>query len=251
MEISCVIPAYENLDLVARCLTSVLAQEHVAFEIVVSDDSASEVVRDFVATLTRPPPEVRYVAGPRSGNPVANWNLGLAQARGEFSVLVHHDEFLVDPRYFRRAVDALRASGAAAVVGATTVVGITRESRFGLVSRIARLVGRPAWLLLVANWLGPTAALVFRRGPLFDETLKGIVDVEFYRRVMAAGPLVFLPGVSVGSLGHHGAQITAGLDFKVVVANELRDLAGRTPPSISPAEHAFCRAWLRMASWLR
>jgi glycosyltransferase involved in cell wall biosynthesis len=246
MEISCVVPAYENLDLVARCLTSVVVQGDVAFEIIVSDDSASGVVRDFIAAFGRPSAEVRYVDGPRSGNPVANWNRGLAQARGEFCVVVHHDEFLVDPRYLRRAVDALRASGAPAVAAQTAVIGLGRRSHFALVSSIARALGGPVWLLPIANWIGPTAAFVFRRGPLFDESLTAMVDVEFYGRVMAGGPLAFLPGISVGSLGHHAAQITAGLDFKAVVARELRDLARRTPPAVGPAELAICQAWLRL-----
>jgi glycosyltransferase involved in cell wall biosynthesis len=247
VEISCVVPAYENLDLFARCLTSVTAQDDVAFEVIVSDDSASGVVRDFVATLGARPAELRYGAGPRSGNPVANWNHGLAQARGEFCVVVHHDEFLVDRRYLRRAVDALRASGAAAVAGQTAVIGVRRRSRFALVSRLARAIGGPAWLLPAANWIGPTAAFVFRRGPLFDESLTALVDVEFYRRVMAGGPLAFLAGTSVGSLGHHGAQITASLDFKAVVARELRELASRSPPAVGPAELAISQAWLRLS----
>ena len=35
MEISCVIPAFENLDLFARCLASVVAQKGADLEIIV------------------------------------------------------------------------------------------------------------------------------------------------------------------------------------------------------------------------
>ncbi|HEY5105863.1 MAG TPA: glycosyltransferase family 2 protein [Caulobacteraceae bacterium] len=250
VEISCVIPAFEAVDLTARCLTSALAQRSVEFEIIVTDDSATGEIRALVEALTPRVANIRYIEGPRSGNPVDNWNHGLGQACGAACVLVHQDEFIVDPLYFRRAVDRLTMTNAAAVVGQTRVIGVTRPSRFGLVAALARAVGRPRWLLPIANWLGPTAAFVFRRGPLFDPSLVAIVDVAFYRTVLKTGPLEVLEGVCVGSLGHHGAQISAGLDFRAVVARELRDLARRSPPAIGPAEYAVVSAWLRLRSWL-
>ena len=247
MEITCVIPAFENLDLAARCLTSVAVQRDVDFEVIVTDDSASSAVADFFAAFSGASSRLRYVKGPRSGNPVANWNHGLDQAKGEFCVLVHHDEFLVDPLYFRRAIEAMKTSGGPAAVARTTVIGVGRRSRFELVRGLARGMGGPAWLLPIANWVGPTAAFVFRRGPKFDESLMAMVDVDFYRRVMRAGRLAFLDQVCVGSLGHHRAQISDGLDFPTTVARELRALSLRTPAGVGRFEYDVQRTWLKLA----
>jgi glycosyltransferase involved in cell wall biosynthesis len=248
VEASCVIPAYESPDLVARALVSALTQAEIALEVVVSDDSRSPSVREWVAALAPAFPLLRYLEGPRSGNAVGNWNHGLAAARGDALVLLHQDEFFLDPLYLRRAVDALATSGAPAVVGQAAVVGIERPSRFALAGRLARALGQPLWLLPSLNWIGPTAAFVFRRGPFFDPTLVQLVDIEFYRRVAGRGPLPMLPGLSVGSLGHHRASITAAIDPNRLAGEELARLARAAPTAAARRElalHRLVRALLR------
>jgi glycosyltransferase involved in cell wall biosynthesis len=239
-EISCVVPAFGQPDLLERCLISIAAQRGVAIEIIVTDDSRTVTVRERVAALCIP--DVRYRDGARSGNPVNNWNLGLSQAAGRACVVVHQDEFLVDPTYLRRAVDALHDPKIAAVIGPTTVTGVNRRSRFALASRIGRAAGRPAWLLPTLNWIGPTAAFVFRRGPLFDPALVQLVDVDFYRRVLATGRAAVLDGDCVGSLGHHDAQITASIDPRRAARREIARLA-------NGPELSFHRAVLGLRAW--
>jgi glycosyltransferase involved in cell wall biosynthesis len=240
-EVTCVIPAFEQPDLLARCLASVAAQRDVRVEIIVADDSRDAAVRERVATLAIP--AVRCLDGARSGNPVDNWNLGLAQARAPVCVLVHHDEFLIDPTYLRRAVDRLVDPGIAAVIGPTTVTGVDRRSRFAQASWIGRAAGRPTWILPTLNWIGPTGAFVFRHGPLFDRKLVQLVDVDFYRRVLATGRAAMLDGECVGSLGHHGAQITASIDPRRAAREEIARLA-------HGPELSFHRAVLRVRGWI-
>ena len=242
MDLTCVIPAFENPGLLTRCLTSVVAQEDVNLEIVVTDDSRTAAVRDLVGAF----PAVRYLQGALTGNPVDNWNRGLDQAGGDLRVVVHHDEYLVDPRYLRRATDAMADPSVAAVTGGVVVAG---ASRFALAAGVARSLGSPPWLLPAINWIGPTAAFVFRRGHRFDPGLVQLVDVEFYRRVLAAGRLASLGGVCVGSLGRHPAQITARIDSRHVALAELRGLAHRARPPISPLAYAVLRSWWEVRSW--
>jgi glycosyltransferase involved in cell wall biosynthesis len=245
-EISCVIPTHERADLVARCLTSVATQRDAAVEVIVTDDSRSSTIRDLVAALAPFAPPLRFVEGPRTGTPVDNWNAGLAQARAPLHVLIHQDEFLVDPFYFRRAIDALDRTAVAATQAGVAVIGVERPSRFALVSPIASRLPGARRLLPLINWIGPTAAFVFRAGPRFDADLVQLVDVEFYRRVLRTGRLVRLLGVSVGSLGHHDGQITARIDPMDQALKELARLASRAPPAIRPIEYAVFSATLRL-----
>ena len=250
-EISCVIPAYERLDLLMRCLTSVVAQRDVRAEIIVTDDSDTSRIGEFLASLTRSQPVVRYVAGPRTRNAVDNWNAGLEQARAPLNVLIHQDEFLVDPRYLRRAIDAINRTGSAAAKAGVAVIGVERRSRFALVAPIAERLWGAQRLLPIINWIGPTAAFVFRAGHRFDPTLLQLVDVEFYGRVLETGPMVRLPGVSVGSLGHHGDQITARIDPIGQALKEIALMAGRSPPSISPLAKVVFSFALRLKGGIR
>ncbi|MGI9170120.1 MAG: glycosyltransferase family 2 protein [Caulobacteraceae bacterium] len=250
-DVSCVIPAFDSPELLARCLASAASQKGVDLEIVVTDDSPGGAVAKFVAGFAPALPNLRYLQGPRSGNPVENWNHGLDAARGRLCVLVHHDEFLVDPHYLARAAARLDESGAAAVVGPAEVIGVARRSRFALAGAVARALGRPVWLLPILNRIGPTAAFVFRRGHRFDPALVQLADVEFYRRVLGTRRPAFLNGVCVGSLGHHPTQITARIDPPVLARRELALLAARSPPGVAPLERAVFEAWLGARAWLR
>jgi glycosyltransferase involved in cell wall biosynthesis len=250
-EISCVIPTYERADLAARCLASVTAQREAAAEIIVTDDSTSSAIRDLVAALTPSAltpsaPRLRFLTGPRSGNPVDNWNAGLGEAQAPLQVLIHQDEHLIDPLYLRRAIDALNRTDAAATRAGVAVTGFERPSRFALVAPLAGRLWRARRLLPLINWIGPTAAFVFRTGPRFDPALVQLVDVEFYGRVLRTGPLARLPGLSVGSLGHHDGQISARIDRTEQALRELALLATRRPPAISPIEHAVFSTALRL-----
>ncbi|HEY5072678.1 MAG TPA: glycosyltransferase [Caulobacteraceae bacterium] len=249
MEASCVIPAFENPDLLGRCLLSALSQEEIELEVIVSDDSHSTSVRDLTAALAVLFPSLRYFAGPRSGNPVDNWNRGLDLAQGRMCVVVHHDEFFIDRRFLRRAVDRIDRERLPAVIGGTLVLGVERPSRFRAANAVARALGAPLWMLPSLNWLGPTAAFVFRRGPRFDPNLVQLVDVEFYRRVLGAGPAVFLDGACVGSLGHHSASITATIDTHAMAMRELRLLQSAAKPLLGRVEYAGHRLYRRLRSW--
>lgn len=225
MEISCVVPAFENPALLRTCLTSIARQRNVGLEIIITDDSPGPTVRDLIVGEESAAHDIRYLAGARTGNPVDNWNRGLAAARAPLCVVVHHDEYLIDPLYLRRAADAMRRPEVVAVIAPTRVAGVVRPSRFKQARRLARAIGRPAWILPSLNWIGPTAAFVFRRGPMFNPGLVQLTDVDFYRRVLAGGRAAFLNGDCVGSLGHHPAQISARIDPFARAGEELSQLA--------------------------
>jgi glycosyltransferase involved in cell wall biosynthesis len=247
--ITCVIPTFQAPDLVGLCLASVLAQRGVDLEVVVTDDSPSDAVRTLIGGRPGMQGRVIYTQGPRSGNPVHNWNQGLSLATAPLRLVVHQDEQLADPDYLRRAVDALVARpDAAAAIGAVQVLKSSRPSRFAIVSPVARRLPGARELLPLVNWIGPTAAFVFRAGHLFDPALVQLVDVEFYQRVLRTGPAVRLNGLGVTSLGRHSRQITARIDPIAVARRELAMLATRSPPAISPTRQAVFSALLSLRS---
>lgn len=250
MKVSCVIPAYENMHLFTRCLVSALHQQNVDLEIIVSDDSSSPSIRSFVSLLQNTYPNLRYIDGARSGNPVDNWNKGIASATGQYCVLLHHDEFFVDSHFLARAVIRLDATGEAAVAGVCVVIGLNRRSRFALIRRGARLLRPPVWMIYMVNWIGPTGVVLFRRGvaPSFDRSLIFTVDLHFYYALFTApGGVGYLTDIALVSLGHHEAQITARHEVRRIHLSELRRLLISDPKTISTLKGCL----LMLAVWAR
>ena len=105
-------------------------------------------------------------------------------------------------------------------------------------------------LLPMINWIGPTAAFVFRTGARFDPALVQLADVEFYGRVLARGGFVRLAGRSVESLGRHPDQISARIDGRALAVAEIDLLAARRPPPFSPLAYAVYRAALTLRAAL-
>jgi glycosyltransferase involved in cell wall biosynthesis len=250
-EISCVIPAYESLELVSACLASVRAQQDVRADIVVSDDSRGRRIQSFLTDAVRAGSNVRYLVGARTGNPVDNWNHGLAAARAPLRVVIHQDETLLHPYYLRDAVDALARLGVVAAIGRTVVSGGWRPSRHEAVAAIGRRLPAAPRLLPLINWIGPTAAFVFRGDHRFDPSLVQLVDVEFYGRVLKTGRHVVLSGDRVGSRGYHDDQITARIDPIALALGELDALAARRPPAIGPWTHAAAKLATKARRWSR
>jgi glycosyltransferase involved in cell wall biosynthesis len=253
-EISCIVPAYQSVPLLARALMSILTQEDVSPQTVVVDDSTSPDIKAFVEGLNKIYPQLEYYQGARTGNPVDNWNAGLDRARGQYCVLVHHDDFLLDKRYLRRAIDALRERGAQVFAGGHVLAGASGGSRFAVASGLARLLGHAPWTLYVMNWIGPTAAVVFEatRAPRFDRRLCWLVDVDFYFRLLRqGGRLIRREEPCVVSLWH-AEQISRKVDGRLLQLRELAWLRGESPDRMAPWQFglAIACAALRVPPWL-
>ncbi|MFC7361382.1 glycosyltransferase family 2 protein [Nocardioides astragali] len=93
---SIVTPVYEPpLDVLADTIASVLAQDHEDWEwILVDDCSPSEAVRELIREQASADPRVRLLERGTNGHIVAASNDGIDAARGEFIVLLDHDDLL-------------------------------------------------------------------------------------------------------------------------------------------------------------
>lgn len=93
---SIVTPVYEPpVDVLADTIASVLAQDHDDWEwILVDDCSPSEAVRELIREHAARDVRIRLVERQTNGHIVAASNDGIDAARGEFIVLLDHDDLL-------------------------------------------------------------------------------------------------------------------------------------------------------------
>jgi glycosyltransferase involved in cell wall biosynthesis len=88
--VSVVIPVYNRAHLVGRAISSVLAQSHQRFEIIVVDDASSDRLGAALAEIADP--RLRCIAHPVNRGAAAARNTGVAAAEGEFVAFLDSDD---------------------------------------------------------------------------------------------------------------------------------------------------------------
>jgi glycosyltransferase involved in cell wall biosynthesis len=93
--ISICIPTYEQTDFLNKLMESIVFQDYCNYEVVISDDSKSTVVRDLIHDKYGPllGDKLRYFHNePALGSP-ANWNNAIGLARYDVVKIMHHDDY--------------------------------------------------------------------------------------------------------------------------------------------------------------
>ncbi len=249
--LSVLVPAYNYAAGVERILAR-RGQSAGRVEYIVHDDSTDDAVATAVAA--RGGTDVIYRRNAAPGNAIANWNGLLERAQGKFVLLVHHDEFPSRTGMFEALADHLGDAGAAEAD--VYLLGLRRLRRNWPVSdKLVPDVMR-AWLLRHVphylarrNFVGPSATFVIRRAlcPRFDESLRWLVDVDFYLRALQrAGRVQALGQFGIVSEIDRRQSITQSLgpELAALRQREQAVIAARGGPQLQlPAilEHAL---WL-------
>jgi glycosyltransferase involved in cell wall biosynthesis len=94
--VSVVIPCYNYGHYLEECLRSVLSQEGVDVRVLIIDDASPDGSAEIARQLAREDSRIDLVAHERNQGHIATFNEGLAQAAGNFSVLLSADDFLAE-----------------------------------------------------------------------------------------------------------------------------------------------------------
>jgi len=225
--VSICIPAYEQVDCLVRTLDSIALQDFRDFEIVVTDDSSDDRVErllddyDFGGRL-------RYFRNAeRLGSP-ANWNQAIGRATGEYIKILHHDDWLARSDSLGRFVAALDGDPQADFAFSGTRIVDARDGseryHFASDDDVERLRSDPTTLFF-GNFVGSPSATCYRAAAVraFDESLRWLVDVDHYIRVLTANArFVYADEALVATLEATPHRVTAAC---------LQD------PAIDVAEH--------------
>lgn len=207
---SIIIPTYNQLPLLKLALDSVLHQQGVDYEVIVTDDSDNEEIATYIGTLGKP--FIKYVHHAASGRVADNWNFGLSQAEGEYVIVMHHDERLTSSRHLNMMAEALIKADVA--IADVEVMNDDKKSSRWL-SHLTKkwAIKHPEWLFL-QNTIGPTACIAFKRyqSELFNPELKWLVDIEWYYRLLKGRCATYCEACKIQSLHGHEGQISQHLD---------------------------------------
>jgi glycosyltransferase involved in cell wall biosynthesis len=100
------IPTFNRASTLRRAIESVLAQEEVELELVVSDNASTDDTEELCRELARSDARLRYLRQPRNLGPFANFRAALDAARGSYFMWLADDDWL-ERGYLARCADFL------------------------------------------------------------------------------------------------------------------------------------------------
>ncbi len=98
--LSIVVPVYNILDCLERCVHSLTAQTHADLEILLVDDGSTDGTGDLCDTLAKEDTRIRVFHKENGGSSSAR-NLGIRMAKGEYLGFVDSDDY-VEPDMYER-----------------------------------------------------------------------------------------------------------------------------------------------------
>lgn len=191
-KVSICIPAYNQTHLLNRSLLSIFEQNFQDYEVVITDDSNSDIVRNFLNEhFSAMDHIIHYHRNSPALGQARNMNSGISKARGELIKILHHDDWFESPDSLAGFV-ALLTENPNASIGVACSRNINVETfeqiKFHRPKEdwIAAIELRPE-LLVCANYIGSPSATIFRRvqaHQLFDPELEWNVDLDGYVKLL-------------------------------------------------------------------
>lgn len=183
--ISICIPTYNQTSYLRQTISSILSQQGVVFEIIISDDSTTDDVKNLMVEFIENRSKIRYVRNsPALGSP-KNWDHAISIAQGEYIKIMHHDEWFIDDFALRKFLDKIKSEENSIVFSSALLVNKGEKSHFkASIDEVNRIKIEPEKLLLKNKLASPSAMFMNKTMvQKFDANLIWLVDVEFYIRL--------------------------------------------------------------------
>jgi glycosyltransferase involved in cell wall biosynthesis len=204
--VSVIIPTHNRASLVMEAVESVLSQTYRDFEVVVVDDGSTDDTAD---VLKPHHGHVRYVHQPHRGVSAAR-NVGIQFAKGEFLAFLDSDDLWVKSKLEEQMTVMQQRPSYKLVY--TDEIWIHRGVRINQGKRHRKYSG---WIFdkVLPLCIISFSSVLMRRevirdvGPL-DESLPVCEDYDYWIRVAARYPVLFLDKLLLVKRGGHADQLS-------------------------------------------
>lgn len=208
--ISICIPAYKKPQYVVRCLESILKQDYKSVEVIISDDSPDEDIKEAIQPFTTQLQINYFQNKPSLGSP-RNWNSALNKANGDYVMLFHQDDWLNDVKALSTFINTFQKNNVDFVFCQNTAIDEKGEKMIlqAVPSLLKTMSDKPNHLVL-AQVIGPPSNTMLKRTVdiRYDERFIWLVDVDYYSRLLKAGYQYKYIEKHLVSIGLHEDQTT-------------------------------------------
>jgi len=229
--VSICIPCYKNPDSFKRCLESVLQQTYSNFEIIITDDSPTNEIKDLVDLHFKDVRILYQKNVTQLGSP-ENWNAGIALAKGEYIKILHHDDWFAQDDALAKFVDKALSTNADFICSNCVNNLPNKKKEHKILDRFKAKWADDTSLILFSNLIGAPSVTFYKRqiqNPvLFDRGTFWFVDILFYFDYVRANKRVafiddFLINITAGS----ETQVTNSMVNAKIVMRELVNIGHR------------------------
>lgn len=217
--VSICIPAYQNVNTLRRLFDSIVTQTFTDYEVVVTDDTRDDSVKNLCSEFADTFPVLIYRKNVDVLGSPRNWNESVFLASGKLVKIMHHDDWFTSPLSLRLFVDYFDRHPKA-VFGFCDSRMVWPDGK--------EAVHRPPWFFLLLlringvyafpyNKIGAPSVSIFKQHSFkpFDPELVWVVDVDHYVRMIESKgqeEFVYIPQdlvtVSVGDLTRITAMVS-------------------------------------------
>ncbi len=208
--ISISIPSYERLEFFDRLLESIKIQTFKNFEVIVTDDSKTENVKNYIQNYKADFPLYYYKNIPSLGT-AKNMFEGRRYARSQWIKIIHDDDFFATENAIEEYAKAISKGARYIFSGYNEYIENQKKSINKTISeaKFNELSKEPS-ILFANNLIGPPSVFMFHTSveDVFDISLKWFTDMEYYYRILGKEKAYYIaqPIVNVSS---NDTQVTS------------------------------------------
>jgi len=187
--VSVCIPTYNQTIHLKKLIISILKQEEINFEIIISDDSTNNDVSNLVIEFNSEGASIKYFKNSPSLGAPQNWNYAISLASGDYIKIMHHDQWFEDNLALYKLYNKIKDDKNKFVFCAV------KNNFKGIVSELIltdeqfnKFNNEPEQLIL-ANLIGGPSAILYHKDIKikYDEKIIWLVDIDFYLQLYKNG----------------------------------------------------------------
>ncbi|MBA2746461.1 MAG: glycosyltransferase family 2 protein [Flavisolibacter sp.] len=207
--LSICIPAYNRVHLLKRLLDSISRQSFTDFELIVSDDSEGNEVKELCGLYTHL--DLKYFKNdPPAGTP-ENWNLAIERSSSGWIKLMHDDDWFGAPDALGKFAAAAQKETAHFIFSAYTAVGDEgKKQAYVLTEKHRELLKKNPLYLVYENIIGHPSTVLHKKQSLirFSKDFRWVVDIDFYIQYLMAHKSFFYLDESLVHIGKGSTQVS-------------------------------------------
>ena len=208
--VSICIPTYKRILFLKRLLESIVIQTHKDFEVIITDDSDDDSVKDLLKDFENQA-HIQYYRNERSLGTPANWNRAISKANGQWIKLMHDDDWFANENSLAAFVHALKENDSLNFFYSayTNVFENGGREAVYINSFRKRMLRQNPVTLFSKNVIGPPSVTLVRNDKKvwYDNKTKWIVDIDFYIQYLRNN-LSFYIDKPLINVGVHQTQVT-------------------------------------------